>query len=570
MVSKAMSYSKSQKLAKAFANDGVKRRDLLQMASSAQERDAYKWMRLPFDPVKVQLPVFSTTAEREDKQTRVRSIWYVTLFFYKLRLPTTFTMSNTAPFHLLLRLVTTPASIVLPSDVLAELSKRGLLSSCLEGFGSVREWWDREIDPVYKGLIDHSDYPYPLLFHEDGVPTTKRETVVFWSWCSALTNQRSEISRFCIIGVPQSRIAKQTRTFIARIISWDLKSLKEGYFPMHDWDGNEWPKMSTRQRRAGKRCPVKAVFAFWKGDQEAHMKSHELCRNYTRKYICDRCLACNSDVILNSGDLSATAGWRQTEEHTRPAPHANDVSPWKQVEGYTRRRRLYDGEMSRFLDLQDQSPKPNEILYRFTSRAQAWCKERRLDLGINPITMDSLNATLKYPELSSTIKASRCRNLLAFVTHFAVELEKQLDPDDCSSETAHWRRARACMLWSLDAALSVAGTAHKPHMTDGETEESVWLFETFLLLYQYAAARAYGLSQLLYKMRPKHHYASHMIAEVAQTKLNFMHCSNFGDEDHMKYMKKIGCLLITLVCPCLNLFVVVRTLFGHAAVQSIS
>ncbi|CAE7240873.1 unnamed protein product [Symbiodinium sp. CCMP2592] len=423
-----MSYSKSQKLAKAFANDGVKRRDLLQMASSAQERDAYKWMRLPFDPVKVQLPVFSTTAEREDKQTRVRSIWYVTLFFYKLRLPTTFTMSNTAPFHLLLRLVTTPASIVLPSDVLAELSKRGLLSSCLEGFGSVREWWDREIDPVYKGLIDHSDYPYPLLFHEDGVPTTKRETVVFWSWCSALTNQRSEISRFCIIGVPQSRIAKQTRTFIARIISWDLKSLKEGYFPMHDWDGNEWPKMS-------------------------------------------------------------------------PA---------------------FSCEMSRFLDLQDQSPKPNEILYRFTSRAQAWCKERRLDLGINPITMDSLNATLKYPELSSTIKASRCRNLLAFVTHFAVELEKQLDPDDCSSETAHWRRARACMLWSLDAALSVAGTAHKPHMTDGETEESVWLFETFLLLYQYAAARAYGLSQLLYKMRPKHHYASHMIAEVAQTKLNFM------------------------------------------------
>ncbi|CAE7307619.1 unnamed protein product [Symbiodinium sp. CCMP2592] len=250
---KAMSYSKSQKLAKAFANDGVKKRDLLQM---------------------VQLPVFSTTAEREDKQTRVRSIW----------------------------LVTTPASIVLPSDVLAELSKRGLLSSCLEGFGSVREWWDRENDPVYKGLIDHSEYPYPLLFHED-------------------------VMHLVHLGVLRDLLAS---------------------------------------------------------------------------------------VMLET---------------------------------------LRNGEMSRFLGLQDQSPKPNEILYRFTSRAQAWCKERRLDLGLNPITMDTLNATLKYPELRSTIKASRCRNLLAFVTHFAVELEKQPDPDDCSSETAHWRRARACVLWSLDAAL---------------------------------------------------------------------------------------------------------------------
>ena len=81
--------------------------------------------------------------------------------------------------------------------------------------------------------------------------------------------------------------------------------------------------------------------------------------------------------------------------------------------------------MAQFLSLPNTT-KSDDILFTFTSRAKAWCKEKKLDLHIKQMNLSSLGLEKLrdpvYPELTSRIKESRTRNLLAFVVHFAVEV----------------------------------------------------------------------------------------------------------------------------------------------------
>ena len=152
-----------------------------------------------------------------------------------------------------------------------------------------------------------------------------------------------------MVGIPSSRILRETRTFVTGIIAWDLENLAKGIFPAVDPFGHPWPSGSKRARRAGQAMPLKACFAAWKGDQEAHWQAHFLHRYYSRASVCDWCLAMSNDEVMSYSDFSPGAFWRRTQEHEAPMPniHANDVSPWKQVQGYTKRRRLYDSSRAK-------------------------------------------------------------------------------------------------------------------------------------------------------------------------------------------------------------------------------
>ncbi|CAE7301518.1 unnamed protein product [Symbiodinium sp. CCMP2592] len=166
----AIPVAETSRIASAFRRDGASGFALSQMASSERERDFFRWMKLPIQPLLVDLPVWSNTKERKDKQ----------LIFEK-------------------------TAFCLPSDVLCELCKRSLVETCLIGHShlgtSVDEWWKQERDQVYIREISRNNPNYqdmlPLRFHEDGVPTTKSETCNFWSWTTPLASRGSEISRFC-------------------------------------------------------------------------------------------------------------------------------------------------------------------------------------------------------------------------------------------------------------------------------------------------------------------------------------------------------------------------------------
>ena len=80
--------------------------------------------------------------------------------------------------------------------------------------------------------------------------------------------------------------------------------------------------------------------------------------------------------------------------------------------------------MSQFVKL--LNPSHEEALHRFSMLAKQWCTERNMDLSIRPLTLEALNmGVATYPELSSRVKASRCRALLAYVAHYAIELASQ-------------------------------------------------------------------------------------------------------------------------------------------------
>ena len=83
-----------------------------------------------------------------------------------------------------------------------------------------------------------------------------------------------------------------------------------------------------------------------------------------------------------------------------------------------------NGAMKEFLALEGPCSL-DEQLFAFTAAAKEWARDRRLDLHIKALSLSALGVDsnkIAFPELTSRVKASRARNLLAFVTHFAVEV----------------------------------------------------------------------------------------------------------------------------------------------------
>ncbi|CAE7682547.1 unnamed protein product, partial [Symbiodinium microadriaticum] len=104
-----------------------------------------------------------------------------------------------------------------------------------------------------------------------------------------------------IVGVTNSRIAAETRRCIADILAWDLAVLERGVFPASDQNKNPWPRGSARALKIGQNIGVRACFAYWAGDMEAHAKSHSLLRHYNKWSICDWCWAAKGEMAAFLG-----------------------------------------------------------------------------------------------------------------------------------------------------------------------------------------------------------------------------------------------------------------------------
>lgn len=180
-------------------------------------------------------------------------------------------------------------AFVLPSTVISAVFSRGseVSGPCFFGPGGesgVLDFWKTE-DPEFVTLMGGAEslaHTLPLCFHEDGVPRWHGETATFFSWSTPLTVEGSWVSRNCIVGLGSSTITKATRSAILDIISWDLHSLRSGFFPTHDHKGHPFSIDCPEGRRAAK--PIAklatgtmwtACFCSWKGDQEASAAAHD-------------------------------------------------------------------------------------------------------------------------------------------------------------------------------------------------------------------------------------------------------------------------------------------------------
>ena len=123
-------------------------------------------------------------------------------------------------------------------------------------------------------------------------------TAAFWSWSVPTSAVASAITnRFAVCAVETARLTREARAVIARVISWDLESLRAGQYATCNYDGSQFADGSKRAKLAGTQMRAKAVYAWWKGDQEAHVKSHFLDRHYGARLV--------SITVVQCGGLSS-------------------------------------------------------------------------------------------------------------------------------------------------------------------------------------------------------------------------------------------------------------------------
>ena len=295
---------------------------------------------------------------------------------------------------------------------------------------------------------------------------------------------------------------------------------------------------------------------------EAQYFAHCLTRYYRCNQCCDFCwgsTAANNDV-LSIGHLTLKAPWRSTISTRTNA----DPSHWSVVPGFAKDRRLFDllhvvhlGTLRDILPsclidaLYDQTLPSfygmhgccdDMILYRMSRHAHAWAKQHNLDLYIGTLNMHRLGRKLSqsrvwpYPELDSRIKAARCRTLLAFVTWLMCRLASY----PLSPEQKLNARVRATCCWALDVALSVFNQTKCVKTPEHVVKQTTWLLRLHSACYKLLSARCLCQRRLLYKVRPKTHYFSHMVDFHASTCLCLLHLSTFNDEDFMGKIRKIA------------------------------
>ena len=298
-------------IAKSFIKDGAGGKSNRQLASTRQERDFWRWVKLPLDAYSVELPLYSRDSIH--KQVVLETV-----------------------------------SLVLMSDMLNYIyslnKEMGILLSHPD---SLRSWWENEHDGVYLRDLGFSkselisQHVLPLVFHEDGVPNLHDSTAAFWSWSVPTSAVASAITnRFAVCAVETARLTREARAVIARVISWDLESLRAGQYATCNYDGSQFADGSKRAKLAGTQMRAKAVYAWWKGDQEAHVKSHFLDRHYGARLVCDHCGAMRGAVVPYA-DFTRAALWRSTCDYEGDTRHL-EASPWTAVTGYRKRRRCFD------------------------------------------------------------------------------------------------------------------------------------------------------------------------------------------------------------------------------------
>lgn len=302
------------------------------------------------------------------------------------------------------------------------------------------------------------------------------------------------------------------------------------------------------------------AFCFWKGDMEAHYFAHRLTRYYRCNQCCDFCLGstAKNNPVLSIGHLTLRAPWRCTISTL----DANDPSPWVCVPGFDKSRRLFDllhivhlgtfrdiipsclidalddGTLAKFYGMQGSSD--NMILFQMSQHAHVWARDQGLDLYIGTLTLQRLgrprNRNWPYPELDSRIKAARCRTLFGFVTWLMVQLASYPLPPDRKKQAD----VRAVCCWTLDVALSIFNQNTYIKMHAGVVKEVTWLCRLHSACYQYLGVQCLSQRRLLYKIRPKTHYFTHMLDHYESSGLCLMHLSTFGDEDFMGKIRRVA------------------------------
>ena len=502
--------------------DGASGTALQQLARSDKHRDFFRWLQAPFPIYAADIPL----ASMEGEECRFL------------------------------------VSMILPSHVLNHLASCNMetFQRCLAegGPSSMKEFWELPFlrDHVQKVELDPAEFhtTCPMVFHEDAVPALG-DTATIWSWSSAVAPFGNPWdTRHAIAVLPTARISDATRQEIVNIIAWDLQTLKQGIWPSTNYKGEFWKTHTQNARRAGLALQLGGRFCFWKGDMEAHWKSHQAARYYRCNDLCEWCMASQKNPLFDFAATTFAALWRPTF-----GPDASpDSSPWRAVPGCSKSARLIDslhvyhlGVLQDLIasclvdalergDLQQYFHCPNDdwdaALLQFTVRGKTWALERGLDMNVGKITLSRLGRSerkeiYKFPQLDTRIKAARCKVVLHYLAFVMLEL--------CDEAAPLWVKVRALSCWAFSTTLQLWSSSCRSSVLLPQPDESVWCGRCAAACYEWLARRAVLDGRCLFRVKPKLHYMLHLLDWTQTTGLNPERMSNFLDEDYMQKVQSV-------------------------------
>ena len=112
--------------------------------------------------------------------------------------------------------------------------------------------------------------------------------------------------------------------------------------------------------------------------------------------------------------------------------------------------------------------------------------------------------------------------------------------DSTEGSVLYHLQLMATLCISMSSTISIWSKGQRPHLTLQEKELTFFCGNLFNSCYTALARDALQKRQLLWKIRPKHHYWVHLLDYMSKSAINPMATSNFLDEDCMKAMRGVS------------------------------
>jgi hypothetical protein len=405
--------------------------------------------------------------------------------------------------------------------------------------------------PTFVNLI-------PIIMHFDGAEIHKGREWHVWAWRSAWATGSELDIKFVFAAVPAVFVKSKLHqdlmhTAVTKLLAWDLLQCEAGTFPDRDFAGAPWSEWYRQQRAGTQICggEFRACLFGVLADHKARKEANLFRRSHLGNLICPQCLATKAGLTASEFsmlDVSSTALWRSTILSHETYMATEGLSPWRFVKHWNLHMSWVDLMHTVHLGfLQDMLacsirawhecnllPGGGTIAFQLKLFWQAfcqWCRARGSATPKGKLTPAGLSfGKVEYPCLTTNFKAITNRQLLAFMSEFAVERTSEIPGMDLIT-TALWSLDKCLELWSGAGLVLAPGTAEACHSLGSQCVQA----------YLKLSVTAHQAGQLRWNPRPKVHYFLHLLDWMRATRLNpTKTASAFSDEAYLGKFKKVG------------------------------
>ncbi len=198
-------------------------------------------------------------------------------FMGDIDMPATYTVSQ-VPCHDSRRPLEgdllTDVDMLLPHQLFAVLAENypRHFSSFTRG-DSLSEFWDgveRVGDPhlvghPILGRAGWKEKAVPIVLHGDGARFARRNSLELAAWAPLLARTSTWSCKFAMAAFVKSAESQATNpgtwSVLWSVLVWSLNAMFEGFHPLHDHRGNDWPIGSYGERMKGKPLTSNGYFA---------------------------------------------------------------------------------------------------------------------------------------------------------------------------------------------------------------------------------------------------------------------------------------------------------------------